>query len=271
MALTTTEPQHISLKRCNHVAVITLERPDRLNALNQKMAQELHASLDTLADEFPNIRVVVITGAGRGFCSGADVGDMPARMAKDGDRDPKNPDPGPSVIMRLAPRIREIPQPVIAAVNGVAAGAGLGIALSCDIRLAGDSAKFTSVFVKRSLVPDAGVSEILGALAGPGIAAEMAYTGKVYDAQWALTKGIVNDVLPADALMKTVKELAREIAANPPLAVKATKALLNSHHPDLNKVIETEHKANGPIRGTADQAEAVQAFLEKRAPTFTGK
>ena len=82
MALTTTEPQHISLQRCNHVAVITLERPDRLNALNQKMAQELHASLDTLADEFPNIRVVVITGAGRGFCSGADVGDMPAQIGR---------------------------------------------------------------------------------------------------------------------------------------------------------------------------------------------
>ena len=85
MAINTTEPQHISLKRCNHVAVITLERPDRLNALNQQMAQELHDSLDTLAGEFPNIRVVVITGAGRGFCSGADVGDMPARMTKDVD------------------------------------------------------------------------------------------------------------------------------------------------------------------------------------------
>ena len=88
MTITTTEAQHISLKRCNHVAVITLKRPDRLNALNQQMAQELHDSLDTLVGEFPNIRVVVITGAGRGFCSGADVGDMPARMAKDGDRDP---------------------------------------------------------------------------------------------------------------------------------------------------------------------------------------
>ena len=109
-------------------------------------------------------------------------------MAEGGDRDPNNPDPGPSITMRLAPRIREIPQPVIAAVNGVAAGAGLGIALSCDIRLASDSARFTSVFVKRSLVPDAGVSEILGALAGPGIAAEMAYTGRIYDAEWALTK-----------------------------------------------------------------------------------
>jgi len=270
MATTTTDPQHITLECRDHVAVITLQRPDRLNALNRAMAQELHDSLDTLAGEFPAIRVVVITGAGRGFCSGADVGDMPARMAKGGDRDPNNPDPGPSITMRLAPHLREIPQPVIAAVNGVAAGAGLGIALSCDIRLASDEARFTSVFVKRSLVPDAGVSEILGAVAGPGIAAEMAYTGRVYDARWALSKGLVNDIFPADELMSNAETLAQEIAANPPLAVQATKSLLNSHYPDLNQVIETEHQANDAIRGTADQTEAIQAFLEKRAPRFTG-
>jgi len=267
---TTTNPQHISLERRGHVAVITLQRPDRLNALNRQMAQEIHDSLDTLAGEFPVIRVVVITGEGRSFCSGADVGDMPARMAKGGDRDPEAPDPGPSITMRLAPHIREIPQPVIAAVNGVTAGAGLGIALSCDIRVASDTARFTSVFVKRSLVPDAGTSEILGAVAGPGIAAEMAYTGRVYDAQWALAKGLVNDVFAADELMAKAEELAVEISANPPLAVKATKSLLNGHYPDLNRVIETEHRANDAIRGTADQTEAVQAFLEKRAPKFTG-
>ena len=173
--------------------------------------------------------------------------------------------------MRLAPHIRQIPQAVIAAVNGVAAGAGLGIALSCDIRLASDEARFTSVFVKRSLVPDAGVSQILGALAGPGIAAEMALTGRVYDAQWALAKGLVNQVVPSGELMPQAESLAREIAANPPLVVKATKQLLNSHHPDLNHVIETEHRANDPVRGTADQREAVQAFLEKREPKFTGR
>ena len=136
MAITTTDTNSISLDRHDHVAVITLNRPDRLNALNRQMAQELHDSFDALASEFPDVRVVVITGSGRGFCSGADVGDMPARMAEGGDRDPNNPDPGPSITMRLAPRIREIPQPVIAAVNGVAAGAGVGIALCWEIRRA---------------------------------------------------------------------------------------------------------------------------------------
>ena len=273
MATTTTDSgtefQHIALERHDHLAVLTLQRPDRLNALNREMGLELHAVLDQLAGEFPEIRVVIITGAGRGFCSGADVGDMPKRMAS-GDRAAGTLDEGPSITMRLAPHLREIPQPIIAAVNGVAAGAGLGIALSCDIRIASESARFSSVFVKRSLVPDAGVSEILGALVGPGIAAEMAYTGRVYDAPWALEKGLVNRVVPADELLAQAESLALEIAANPPLAVKATKALLNSHYPDLNRVIETEHRANDPIKGTSDQMEAIQAFLEKREPKFTG-
>lgn len=267
---TTTKFEHIALERKDHLAVITLQRPDRLNALNRQMAQELHDALDLLAGEFPAIRVVVITGAGRGFCSGADVGDMPARMAEGGDRGPNSPDDGPSITMRLAPHLRDVPQPVIAAVNGVAAGAGLGIALSCDIRLASEAARFSSVFVKRSLVPDAGTSQILGALAGPGIAAEMSLTGKVYDSQWALSKGLVNDVVPADELMDKAESLAQEIAANPPLAVKAIKTLQNGFHPDLHEVIVTEHQASSTLRGTADQKEAVQAFLDKRTPKFTG-
>jgi 2-(1,2-epoxy-1,2-dihydrophenyl)acetyl-CoA isomerase len=267
---TGTEFKHIALERRDHMAVITLNRPDRLNALNREMGLELHAVLDQLAGEFPETRVVIITGAGRGFCSGADVGDMPARMAESGDRGPNSPDEGPSITMRLAPHLRDIPHPVFAAVNGVAAGAGLGIALSCDIRLASDAARFTSVFVKRSLVPDAGTSQILGALAGPGIAAEMSLTAKVYDAQWALSKGLVNDVVPADELMARAESLAQEIAANPPLAVKAIKTLQNGFHPDLHQVIVTEHQASSPLRGTTDQKEAVQAFLEKREPKFTG-
>ena len=278
MATTGTDPdtefQHIALQRHGQVAVVTLQRPDRLNAINRQMAQELHDVFDLVSGEFPETRVLVITGAGRGFCSGADVGDMAKRMADPMDAEPGHSvsaDQGPSITMRLAPRLREIPQPVIAAVNGVAAGAGLGIAVSCDIRIASDSARFSSVFVKRSLMPDAGVSQILGALAGPGIAAEMTLTGRVYDAQWALEKGLVNQVVPAGDLMSLAESLAQEIAANPPLAVRATKELLNGHYPDLNQVIESEHRANDAVRGTADQKEAVQAFLEKRTPDFTGK
>ncbi len=269
MATTGTDFQHIELQRHAHIAVITLQRPDRLNALNRQMTQELHDVLDQLAADFPEIRAVVITGAGRGFCSGADVGDIAKRIGGDLGTS-SDAERGPSITMRLAPHLREIPQPVIAAVNGVAAGAGLGIASACDIRVASDEARFTSVFVKRSLVPDAGVSYILGALAGPGIAAEMALTGKVYDAQWALAKGLVNQVVPAGELMSQAESLAQEIAANPPLAVRATKQLLNSHYPNLNQVIEAEHRANHAVKGTSDQKEAVRAFVEKREPKFTG-
>ena len=120
------------------------------------------------------------------------------------------------------------------------------------------------------MVPDAGVSQLLGQIVGPGIASEMALTGKVYDSRWALEKGLLNIVVPEEELLELAKSLAAEIAANPPLAVKATKELMNRHSADLTNVIELEHLANQAVRGTADQKEAVQAFLEKRKPNFTG-
>ncbi|MEE2687516.1 MAG: enoyl-CoA hydratase/isomerase family protein, partial [Chloroflexota bacterium] len=165
-----TKLQWIELHRVNHVAVMTLKRPDQLNALTREMTRELHSALDQVSEEFPNIRVLILTGAGRGFCSGADVSDISRRLDGGTVTIPSEQSRGPSEIMRLAPHLKEIPQPVIAAVNGVAAGAGLGLALSCDIRVGSESARFTSVFVKRSLVPDAGVSQLLGTLVGPGVA-----------------------------------------------------------------------------------------------------
>ena len=266
-----TKLQWIGLHRVNHIAVITLKQPDRLNALNREMTHELHSVLDQISEEFPNTRALVLIGSGRGFCSGADVSDISRRLNGNPVSVSSEQSAGPSDIMRLAPHLREIPQPVIAAVNGVAAGAGLGLALSCDIRIGSESARFTSVFVKRSLVPDAGVSQLLGTLVGPGIASEMALTGKVYDSSWALEKGLLNKVVPEEELLDHAKCLATEIAANPPLAVKATKQLMNSHCPDLRNIIELEHSANEAVRGTTDQKEAILAFLEKRKPNFTGQ
>ena len=261
---------YIDLKHDDCVTLITLKRPDRLNAITWDMATELHDALDEVSNEFPAIRVVIITGEGRGFCSGADVGDMSARLQQSQSGSMNNVDHGPSVTMQLAPHIRAIPQPIIAAVNGAAAGAGLGIALSCDIRIASSDARFASVFVKRSLAPDTGVSQIISALAGPGIAAEMTLTGNVYGAEWALSKGLVNEVVSSAELMERARIIAMQIAGNPPLAVKATKQLLNSNYPDLGRVIEAEHFANAPMHDTVDRLEAVNAFLEKREPKFTG-
>ena len=248
------------LERTGHVATLTLNRPEKLNALNQQLSLEIHNALDELEGEFPDIRVLILTGTGRGFCSGADMSDR----AEGRPRDAASSRP-------LAPRLPGLPQPVIAAVNGVAAGAGLSIALASDIRVASDQARFSSIFIKRSLVPDGGVSYMLSALAGMGVAAEMALTGRVYDAQWALQMGLVNKVVPADQLLEEARSLAEEIASNPPLAVRSTKQLLNSRMPDLYRISIEELEANGPSNGTEDQREAILSFIEKRQPVYKGR
>ena len=270
MADTETKYETLLLERRGPVSVLTLDRPDRLNALNEQLTQELGEALQREAEQFPQVRVLILTGAGRGFCSGADLSRVAGNLKKQQAASENENHRGPSPVMRLAPFVRQLPLPVIAAVNGVAAGAGLSLALACDIRIASEQARFTSIFIKRSLVPDAGASQTIAALAGAGIAAEMALTGRVYDAQWALENRLVNRVVPHDVLLEEAISLADEIAVNPPLAIRATKQLLNSHLADLSLVSQSEDSANAPLRGTKDLQEAVEAFLEKREPKFTG-
>ncbi len=264
----------LQLERTGHVATLTLSRPEKLNAFNQQLTREFHQALDELEGEFPDIRALILTGAGRGFCSGADVGDQAERLSpsQSQESDQRDTDAGfAGSILALGPHLPRLPQPVIAAVNGVAAGAGLSIALASDIRIASDQARFSSIFIKRSLVPDNGASYILPALAGTGVAAEMALTGRIYDAQWALQMGLVNKVVPADQLMEEARSLAEEIASNPPLAVRSTKQLLNSHIPDLYRVAKVEHEANGPSNGSEDRREAILSFIENRQPEYKGR
>ncbi len=269
-----TQYEALRLERRGHVAVVTLNRQEKLNALNHQLTGELHAALDEVAGEFPHTRVLILTGAGRGFCSGADVGDLGQALA--GAEESPSQGVGteattPSSIMLLAPHIRQIPQPTIAAVNGVAAGAGLSIALVCDLRLASETARFSCIFVKRSLVPDTASSHTIAALAGPGIAAEMALTGRIYDANWAHRAGLVGKLVPPDQLMEETLALAEEIASNPPIAVRAIKQLLYKHGPSLDRVIQAEHEANAPARGSEDQREAVLSFIERRRPVYKGR
>ena len=256
----------LELERAGHIAIITLNRPEKLNAFNRTLVSDLHRVLDDLTTE-DDIRAVVLTGAGRGFCAGADVNEQLESL--EGRKDPDAAQ-GPGTV-ELGPHLRMIPQPVIAAVNGVAAGAGLAVALASDIRIASESARFSCIFIKRSLVPDTGSSYTLSRLVGRGIAMEMALTGNVYDAQWALEKGLVNQVVPPEMLMEEALAVANNIASNPPIAARSIKQLLYEYDPNLYEVLPKENAANSPSAGSEDRLEAVRSFLEKRQPVYKGR
>ena len=166
--------------------------------------------------------------------------------------------------------MRRVAQPIIAAVNGVAVGAGFSLSLASDIRIASDQARFASIFVKRALVPDTGSSESMVDLAGLGIASEMAFTGRLFDAQWALDKGLVNSVVPHERLMEEAMALANEIAGNPPLTVRSAKKLLNRRF-WLEDTLAHERDANAPSTPSEDRIEALRAFAEKRPGVYQGR
>jgi 2-(1,2-epoxy-1,2-dihydrophenyl)acetyl-CoA isomerase len=254
----------LKTERTGHIATITLSRPEKLNALNSRMTAELHAALDELSKE-NNVRVVILTGSGRGFCSGADVNELLEKPEAPSDNIRE------SSLNALSYHIRRNQQPVIAAINGVAAGAGLAIALASDIRLASEEASFSCIFIKRSFVPDAGSSYTLQRLVGLGIAMEMALTGNIYDASWALEKGLVNRVVPADRLMEEAMELANIIASNPPLCVRSTREILYDNDEDLFGVLEKESASNIILGSSEDSIESVNSFLEKRPPVYRGR
>ena len=259
--------ENLQLERDGHVAIVRMNRPERLNALNPGLVRDLNDVFDELDAAFPDVRAIILTGNGRGFCSGADLeraiaaaNGAPARPAYD----PR------AIIQLLAPRVRRQSQPVIAAVNGIAAGAGFSLSLAADIRIASDQARFASIFVKRGIAVDTGSSISLPDLVGLGVAAEMSYTGRLVDAQWALEKRLVNAVVPHEQLMDAALDLAREIAANPPLTVRASKALL-VRRSRLEEAIPHEDDAQTALASTEDRIEAMRAFAEKRAPLFRGR
>ena len=270
--------ESLYLERHGPVAILTLNRPEKLNAFNRQLTREFHLALDEVAAGFPDTRVLILTGEGRGFCSGADVSDMAETLssaknqATSRDLDLQEDEAAfDESILTLGPHVQRIPQPVVAAINGVAAGAGLAIALACDIRVASEQGRFSAVFIKRSLVPDNGCSYLLPAITGMGVALEMALTGRIYDAPWALDVGLANMVVSADRLMEEAKALAAEISSNPPLAVRSTKQLMNSHIPDLYRIARLEHEANGPSVDSEDRREAMLSFIEKRQPMYKGR
>jgi enoyl-CoA hydratase/carnithine racemase len=251
------------------IAVATLNRPDRLNALTFQMFDELaRLAADIAADD--RVRVLVLTGAGRGFCAGLDLTDaatlpdMTTAAFLDGQE-------GWS---RAITSFRRLPKPVIAAVNGPAAGAGFSLALAADIRIATPAARLSAAYIKIGLTGgDCGSSWMLPRIVGLGHAYEILLTGRLIEADEAARMGLVNRVVPAEDLLTAALDMAALIAANSPLGVRLTKQMVqaNVDAPSLEAAVELENRNQTLTAGTQDMAEALAAFLEKRPPAFTGR
>jgi enoyl-CoA hydratase/carnithine racemase len=255
--------------RADGVMTVTLNRPEKKNAMNGQMWRELIELFDEIEGS-RETRVLVITGTGDGFCSGADLTDT-------GNADTVAEGVGGSlrqmrVVGRCALRLHELHIPTIAAVNGVAAGAGCNLALGCDLVVASDRARFSEIFSKRGLSVDFGGSWLLPRLVGLHRAKELVLLAEIIDATEADRIGLVNRVVPHDELVAAVTELATRLAALPPVQLSVSKRLLNqSLSVSMADALQFEDVAQVMSFQSADTAEAVLAFVEKRPPTFTGR
>ena len=249
------------------VATITLNRPDKLNAFTREM---IDLWLSALEDARVNDHVgaVVVTGAGRAFCSGGDVGGMNARSADLTGLDHKQ---WLEVIHRVPLVLETVDKPVIAAMNGVAVGAGLDMALMCDLRYAAAGTRFSEGYVKVGLIPGDGGTYFLPRLVGTARALELLWTGDFVTAEEAERIGLVNRCIPADDLVPTVHDLAARIAAGPSTAIRMIKrAVYQGQRMDLRTHLDLISSHMAIIRQTADHREGARAFVEQRPPTFTG-
>lgn len=253
------------------VVQLTLNRPERLNAMTSELVTQLHTALDEIAID-PEARVVVLTGAGRGFCAGLDLtGYGTAPHA-----DHLGPTPRGFAVQKhiasLIPKLRSLPQPVIAAVNGAAAGGGFALVLGCDIRLAARSSKFNAAFVRIGLSAcDIGTSWLLPRLVGVARAQELMLTGRIFLADEAYRIGLVVEVYEDDRLLDAAYAKADEVMANSPFGVALTKEGMWSalEIPGLQAAIDLENRQQIMASATADHREAMTAFLERRPPRFS--
>ena len=262
------EPKELILEKEGHVAVLTLNRPDKMNAISLNMRVDLPLALQQVQED-DDLRALIITGAGRGFCSGADVAVQAARAAGEQTQESRK------TILQLTGALilgfEKINKPVLAAVNGIAAGVGLTLALVSDIRIASGQARFSAIWVKRGLIADGGATFLLPLIVGLEKALELAFTGDILDAREAERIGLVSKVVPPEDLMPRAQELAQKIAANPPISVELVKRVMwEKVRNQLREALFLESYAQGVCRTTQDQKEAVKAFMEKREPVFKG-
>lgn len=248
---------------------ITLNRPDKLNAVTDVMLAELNEAFKN-AERDASVRAVLLTGAGRGFCAGQDL-----NIARD-----RKPDAGEfsfrehltTTYNPLILRMRQLPKPIIGAINGVAAGAGMSMALACDFRIAAESASFLQAFVKIGLIPDSGSTWLLPRLVGMTRALDLMATGRKIDAQEALDWGMVNQVMPDADLMPAARKIAVELAAAPTKTIGYIKRALDfASTSTLAEALDNEADLQEIAGRTADHQEGIAAFLEKRPAHFTGE
>jgi 2-(1,2-epoxy-1,2-dihydrophenyl)acetyl-CoA isomerase len=250
------------------LAIITLNRPDRMNAINTELAAALNEALNAISID-KHIHAVIITGAGKGFCAGGDLKEIWEGRQKN---DKESLEPLLRSGLGLVLKMRTMRQPVVAAVNGAAAGAGMNIALAADVRIASETASFGETFAKVGLFPDFGGTYFLPQLVGHAKAAELLYHGDMFDAKTALELGVVNRLVPADKLMEEAKKFAIGIVNGPRVASRALKQILFGNDRNaLAKALEYEVEEQLRCFESEDSAEGLRAFFEKRKPNFQGK
>jgi 2-(1,2-epoxy-1,2-dihydrophenyl)acetyl-CoA isomerase len=263
-----TDYAHISLQAQGHVALATLDRPEKLNALNAALRDDILRLAQDVRDD-DDVWVLVITGAGRGFCSGADL--TGARSEHELSQNERLDEWG--WVGRQALALHGLDKPVIAAVNGVAAGAGMSLALGCDLRVGGPGARFRTVFAERSLSPDSGMSYFLTRILGYARAADLVFTSRDVDAQEAYRLGLLDRLVEDGEVVKAALDLADQIAHLPPLAIRSAKRVLQ-HNTDAGLPESLRYETAGlAYARTApeDVRESQASFRERRPPTFTGR
>lgn len=256
----------------DHIAVVTLNRPQKLNAYTDLMGDELTHAYESLGKR-EDVRVIIMTGAGRGFCSGADVGAVFQKNISE--RSQGSTQRSATVVHSRAGlhyALRNCPKPTIAAINGAAVGIGLTLTLLQDLRIMAEEASLGVIFARMGLMPELGSTFMLPRLIGLAKALELTYTARIVKAKEALEMGLVNQVVPGEGLMSAVREMASQIAALPPLALAVAKrALYQGAENDFDAAVQTETFGLDYLFKTQDHKEAVAAFLEKRPPQFQGK
>ena len=262
--------EHLMVERRGHVALITLDRPEKLNALNRGLQDETRQACAELRDD-DDVRAIVWTGAGRGFCSGAD---LTGGRAPDEGVPPQNERLDEmGWVGKQALAVYELDKPTIAAVNGVAVGAGMSLALACDMRVGSEHARFKTVFIERSLSPDSGMSFFLPRIVGYSRAADLIFTSRNVDAEEAYRIGLLDRLVSAADLIDEAVALGEQIASWPPVAMRSAKRVLQHNmQVPLTEALRYETMGlNFARRAPHDVQESRASFAERRPPVFTGE